>query len=60
MSAKTEQTITDRAELYEGLTEVCSRGITFDDETHLKGLRCVTVTRPQGRQALSREECFVL
>ncbi|MFB6298126.1 MAG: IclR family transcriptional regulator [Salinirussus sp.] len=37
----TESTITDREELYDRLERVRSRGIAFDDEERLDGLRCV-------------------
>ncbi|XVH33434.1 IclR family transcriptional regulator (plasmid) [Haloferacaceae archaeon DSL9] len=37
----TEKTVTDRDELYRNLDEIRERGIAFDDEERLNGLRCV-------------------
>lgn len=39
----TEQTITDRDELYLRLGEIRDRGFAFDDEERLEGLRCIAV-----------------
>jgi len=41
LPATTENTITDRAALYERLDDVTERGVAFDDEERLPGLRCV-------------------
>lgn len=41
LSARTEQTVTDRDELYEDLAAIRDRGFSYDDEESLKGLRCV-------------------
>lgn len=38
-----ENTITDREELYDQLEEVEANGIAFDDEERINGLRCVAV-----------------
>lgn len=37
----TENTITDREELFEELSEIRDRGYAFDDEERVKGMRCV-------------------
>jgi DNA-binding IclR family transcriptional regulator len=37
----TEQTITDRAELFEELETIRERGYAYDDEERVKGMRCV-------------------
>ncbi|RAW44980.1 IclR family transcriptional regulator [Halorubrum sp. 48-1-W] len=37
----TEHTITDRDELYEELRDIRDRGVAFDDEERIRGLRCV-------------------
>lgn len=39
----TENTITDRDELHAELERVRERGVAFDDEARLEGLRCVAV-----------------
>lgn len=41
LPATTEQTITDRDTLFERLNEVAERGVAFDEEERLPGLRCV-------------------
>jgi DNA-binding IclR family transcriptional regulator len=41
MPATTERTITDRGDLDEVLQAVRDRGVAFDDEERLSGLRCV-------------------
>lgn len=41
LAAETENTITDEATLFEELEQVRERGIAFDDEERLEGLRCV-------------------
>ena len=43
LEAKTDRTITDRAELYEELDEIEQRGVAYDREERIKGLRCVAV-----------------
>ena len=43
MPKTTENTITDRDELFDELERVRKRGVAFDDEARLKGLRCVAV-----------------
>ena len=43
MEKTTENTITDREELFEELAEIRERGVAFDDEERVKGLRCVAV-----------------
>lgn len=43
MSAETEHTITDRDELKSELAAVRERGVAFDREERLEGLRCVAV-----------------
>lgn len=40
---RTENTITNRQDLYEELEEINDRGVAFDDEEILEGLRCVAV-----------------
>jgi DNA-binding IclR family transcriptional regulator len=40
---KTEQTITERDALFEELSEIRERGVAFDREERLSGLRCVAV-----------------
>lgn len=40
---KTENTITDRGELFDEVAEIRERGVAFDDEEILEGLRCVAV-----------------
>lgn len=37
----TERTITNRETLYDELEEIRDRGVAFDDEEHLAGLRCI-------------------
>lgn len=37
----TENTVTDRAELFEELADVRDRGVAFDDEERVAGMRCV-------------------
>nr|WP_244257329.1 IclR family transcriptional regulator C-terminal domain-containing protein [Halomicrobium sp. IBSBa] len=39
----TENTITERDELFERLKRVRTEGVAFDDEARVKGLRCVAV-----------------
>jgi len=39
----TENTITDRDELFDRLERVRNEGVAFDDEARVKGLRCVAV-----------------
>jgi len=41
MPKVTEQTITDRETLFEELVEVRDRGVAFDDEERVAGMRCV-------------------
>lgn len=41
LPATTENTITDREDLYDRLAEIADRGVAFDDEERLPGLRCV-------------------
>jgi DNA-binding IclR family transcriptional regulator len=41
LPGKTENTITDRAELFEELERVRSRGYATDDEENVDGLRCI-------------------
>lgn len=43
LPATTENTVTDRDALFERLEEVAERGVAFDDEERLPGLRCVAV-----------------
>jgi len=43
MPATTENTITDREELFSHLEQVREAGIAFDDEARVEGLRCVAV-----------------
>lgn len=43
MSASTENTITDRGDLFETLGHVRKNGYALDDEARVKGLRCVAV-----------------
>ena len=43
MPTATEKTITDREELFDKLEYIREEGHAFDDETRLKGLRCVAV-----------------
>jgi len=43
LPATTEQTITDRDELYKELEHIREAGVAFDDEARLNGLRCVAV-----------------
>jgi DNA-binding IclR family transcriptional regulator len=43
MPATTENTITDRDELFTRLERVREEDVAFDEETRLKGLRCVAV-----------------
>jgi DNA-binding IclR family transcriptional regulator len=40
--SRTENTITDRETLYEELDEIADRGIAFDHQERLLGLRCVS------------------
>ncbi|QLH83686.1 IclR family transcriptional regulator [Halosimplex pelagicum] len=37
----TDRTVTDRDELFDTLAEIRERGVAFDDEERLSGLRCV-------------------
>lgn len=39
----TDQTITEREELFEALAEIRERNVAFDDEERINGLRCVAV-----------------
>ena len=41
LPARTDQTITDREELFEDLKAIRDRGYAYDDEESLQGLRCV-------------------
>ncbi|WP_276274032.1 IclR family transcriptional regulator [Haloarcula litorea] len=41
MPARTENTITDRDELFAELEAIRERGVAFDDEEILRGLRCI-------------------
>jgi len=43
LPAMTENTVTDREELLAELAEIRERGVAFDDEEILEGLRCVAV-----------------
>lgn len=43
MPVTTENTITDREELFSHLERVREEGVAFDDEARVKGLRCVAV-----------------
>ncbi len=43
LPSKTDRTITDKKELFETLEGVHERGIAFDDEERINGLRCVAV-----------------
>ena len=43
LPAKTEQTITDRDELFAELDRIGERGVAFDDEERIRGLCCVAV-----------------
>lgn len=43
LPAKTDQTITDRAELFESLAEIRQRGCAYDREERINGLNCVSV-----------------
>ncbi|WP_324761040.1 IclR family transcriptional regulator [Haloarcula sp. GH36] len=43
MPASTENTITNRTELFENLDQVRENGYALDDEARVKGLRCVAV-----------------
>lgn len=43
MPAETDKTVTDRDELFETLERVRERGVAFDDEERITGLRCVAV-----------------
>ncbi|RLM88386.1 IclR family transcriptional regulator [Halobellus sp. Atlit-38R] len=43
LPAKTDRTITDRAELFEELTEIRQRECAYDREERIKGLNCVAV-----------------
>ncbi len=44
----TEQTITDRDELYEELDEIREEGVAFDDEERVEGMRCVAAPVTDG------------
>lgn len=51
MPQQTENTLTDREELFDELDTIRERGVAFDDEEILEGLRCVAVpvsSREQG------------
>jgi DNA-binding IclR family transcriptional regulator len=52
LPAKTENTITDREELYEELESIRSAGVAFDDEEILHGVRCVAVPVVSQRKGL--------
>lgn len=41
LPAVTDETVTDKSELYETLEEVRERGYAYDDEERVKGMRCV-------------------
>lgn len=43
MPKTTENTITDRNKLFDKLERVREKGVAFDDEARVKGLRCVAV-----------------
>lgn len=43
MPAATENTITDRKELFQTLEDIRQKGYALDDEARVKGLRCVAV-----------------
>lgn len=43
LPAMTENTVTDREELLDELAEIRDRGVAFDEEEILEGLRCVAV-----------------
>jgi len=49
---KTENTITDREELYEELESIRSAGVSVDDEEILHGVRCVAVPVVSQRKGL--------
>lgn len=49
---KTENTITERDELFEELADIRERGVAFDDEEILEGLRCVAVPVSSHEQGL--------
>ncbi|MXV60545.1 helix-turn-helix domain-containing protein [Natronorubrum sp. JWXQ-INN-674] len=51
LSAETQHTITDRDELHEELETIRERGVAFDREERLNGLRCVAapITDTDGR-----------
>jgi DNA-binding IclR family transcriptional regulator len=38
---QTEQTVTDRDELFDELAEICDRGVAFNDEETIDGLRAI-------------------
>lgn len=50
LPARTENTITDRAELFEELTEIRDRGVAFNDKESIEGLRAVgsVINAPDG------------
>lgn len=52
LPAATKQTITDRETLYDELESIRSRGVAFDDEEILPGLRCVAVPVSSQRKGL--------
>lgn len=43
LPATTDKTVTDRETLFERLDDIKDRGVAFDDEERLRGLRCVAV-----------------
>ncbi|QKY18677.1 IclR family transcriptional regulator [Halorubrum sp. CBA1229] len=43
MERRTENTITDREELFEELADVRDRGYAIDDQENIRGLRCISV-----------------
>jgi len=43
LPSKTQQTITNKEELYDELEQVREKGYAFDDEENIQGLRCVSV-----------------
>ncbi|MBX0296429.1 IclR family transcriptional regulator [Haloarcula nitratireducens] len=50
LPARTEKTVTTREELFENLEEIRERGVAFDDEEILQGLRCIAapIEHPKG------------
>ncbi|WP_436927473.1 IclR family transcriptional regulator [Halosimplex amylolyticum] len=52
LPATTENTITDRGELFDRLEQVRKQEVAFDDEARVKGLRCVAVPIINNDQAV--------